>query len=131
MTLRPKNPLEGSRPPALKLSLEEILKPFSGLSQVLGDKTTFKTLDDLNKMIQKATEEFEAMREDKLNDGRPLGPLQVAFLLFAFGLQPCHLDGRSGTSAQPRCLSRGCLGKGTVALHFSITVCFLALQLQL
>lgn len=61
------------------LSLEEILKPFAGLSQLLGAYHEFKTMDDLNRMISKAADEFEAMREDKLNDGRPLGPLQVSF----------------------------------------------------
>lgn len=59
------------------LSLEEILRPFAGLSQLLGSHHEFKTLEDLNRMISKAADEFEAMREDKLNDGRPLGPLQV------------------------------------------------------
>lgn len=62
----------------LNLSLEEILKPFAGLSQLLGAYHEFKTMEDLNRMISKAADEFEAMREDKLNDGRPLGPLQVA-----------------------------------------------------
>ena len=61
----------------LHASLEEILKPFAGLSQLLGAYHEFKTMEDLNRMISKAADEFEAMREDKLNDGRPIGPLQV------------------------------------------------------
>jgi len=69
---------EGGDPDADKsLSLEEILKPFAGLSQLLGAPHEFKTIEDLNSMIIKAADEFEAMREDKLKDGRPLGPLQV------------------------------------------------------
>ena len=57
-------------------SLDEILKPFAGLSQLLAPHD-FKTLEDFNRMINKVAEELEAMREDRLNDGRPLGPLQV------------------------------------------------------
>lgn len=66
----------------VNLSLEEILRPFAGLSQLLGAYHEFKTMEDLNRMISKAADEFEAMREDKLNDGRPLGPLQVEAFLF-------------------------------------------------
>lgn len=73
--------------PELALSLEEILKPFAGLSQLLNfhDLTT---LDDLNNLIHKAAEELEAMREDKLNDGRRLGPLQVRTLT-TWEVHPC------------------------------------------
>ncbi len=79
MTLPGAAPREREEDPKadLNLSLEEILKPFAGLSQLLGAYHEFKTMDDLNRMISKAADEFEAMREDKLNDGRPLGPLQV------------------------------------------------------
>lgn len=79
MTLRNSGAPEGEpvRPdPAAALSLEEILKPFAGLSQLLTPHE-FKTLDDLNRLIGKVSEELEAMREDRLNDGRALGPLQV------------------------------------------------------
>ena len=79
VTLRGSNTPEGEPArPDVSLSLEEILKPFAGLSQLLGSREGFTTLDELNKIVSKAAEELEAMREDKLNDGRPLGPLQVA-----------------------------------------------------
>lgn len=78
MTLPGAKHSEDARRADLNLSLEEILKPFAGLSQLLGAYSEFKTMEDLNRMISKAADEFEAMREDKLNDGRPLGPLQVS-----------------------------------------------------
>ncbi len=95
----------------VSLSLEEILKPFAGLSQLLGAAHEFKTIEDLNNMISKAADEFEAMREDKLNDGRPLGPLQVR--------SPSFPPSRSHTNITLPLTSQGLLILAQILSYFT------------
>ena len=110
----------------LNLSLEEILKPFAGLSQLLGAYHEFKTMDDLNRMISKAADEFEAMREDKLNDGRPLGPLQVNSPFLSSQIKSDHKSIQTSilgqTYARMRFSYSGCMQRPMSALKGQLSI---------